>query len=138
MGTQAVLTEVQRVACVAPLSLVHVTTQDHRYGSHVIPKGAAVLANLSFIMKNPAHFPEPHLFNPYRFLNQAGEFVKSEHFIPFGVGKRVCMGEPLARNELFIFLANLVQRLEFLPPLSHPLPNREDYYANFTHVPSDF
>ena len=69
------------------------------------------MANLHFIMKDPAHFKEPATFNPHRFLDGEGRFVRSERVVPFGIGKRACMGEPLARNELFLFFANLVQRL---------------------------
>ena len=34
---------------------------------------------------------------------------------PFGLGKRKCLGEQLARNNLFITLVSMVQRFELLP-----------------------
>ena len=64
--------------------------------------------------------------------------MRSEQVVPFGIGKRACMGEPLARNELFLFFASLVQRLRFLPPTDHPLPDPEEYVTNFTNIPHDF
>ena len=48
------------------------------------------------------------------------------------------MGELLARNEVFLFTVNLVQKLQFLPPVSNPAPNAANYYASLTHSPDDF
>ena len=39
------------------------------------------------------------------------------------------MGELLAKNEVYLFAANLLQKLEFLPANSQPLPDREKYLA---------
>ena len=45
--------------------------------------------------------------------------------IPFWVGPRHCLGEQLARMEIFIFLVSLVQRFKFLPdPNEDKLPDR--------------
>lgn len=52
-------------------------------------------------------FPEPHLFKPERFLTADGELKKIDEFVPFGLGKRQCLGESLARMELFLFTANI-------------------------------
>ena len=48
------------------------------------------------------------------------------------------MGELLARNEVFLFTVNLLQRMKFLPPVNHPAPNPANYSANFTNIPDDF
>ena len=37
-------------------------------------------------------------------------FSRSDRLVPFGLGRRYCMGEQLARNEIFIFLADLLQQ----------------------------
>ena len=58
--------------------------------------------------------------------------------IPFGIGKRVCMGELLARNQVFLVTVNLLQRMTFLPPVNNPLPDPVNYTANFTNIPNDF
>jgi cytochrome P450 len=44
---------------------------------------------------------------PERFLDENGCFKKMEELVPFSLGKRVCLGESLARDELFLLLANL-------------------------------
>ena len=49
-------------------------------------QGSVLLANLSFIMKDPQYFKDPLTFNPYRFIDTQGNFIKNERVIPFGVG----------------------------------------------------
>ena len=135
--TMAMLTEVQRMACVIPASN-RAMTQDYNHNGYFFPKGALLLENLCFMMKDPAHFPDPEVFNPNRFLDVDGKFVRNERMVSFGIGQRICMGESLARQELFMFFGSLVQRLKFLPPTSHSMPDQEDFKVNFTRVPADF
>nr|KAG5701785.1 hypothetical protein BaRGS_000775 [Batillaria attramentaria] len=40
-------------------------------------------------------------------------------------GRRVCLGESLARTELFLYLATMIQRFQFLPPEDGQLPSLE-------------
>ena len=65
-------------------------------------------------------------------------FVKNERLIPFGIGKRTCMGELLARNEIFLFTVNLIQKLRFSLPSYHEKPSVSNYNASFTRIPDDF
>ena len=65
-------------------------------------------------------------------------FKKINQWVPFGLGKRVCAGESLAVHEVFIFFVMMIQRLKFNPPLNHPKPNEEDYFAGFTRIPKSF
>ena len=58
--------------------------------------------------------------------------------IPFGIGKRYCMGEILARNEIFLFTVNLLQKVRFLPPKKNLPPDPSDYNASLTRIPDDF
>ena len=43
--------------------------------------------NLEYIMHDPNHFSDPMEFNPARFLDADGKFVKNERMVPFGIGK---------------------------------------------------
>lgn len=59
---------------------------------------------------------EPSLFNPDRFLSADGtelNKMEAEKVMLFGLGKRRCVGEVIARSEVFLFLAILIQRLKF-------------------------
>jgi len=66
------------------------------------------------------------------------KYKKHPALVPFGVGKRQCMGEALARNEVMLFAVGLIQRLTFLPPADGALPDPEDYHVSVTRMPNDF
>ena len=61
-------------------------------------------------MKITSNTPE---FRPKRWISSDGKFQKNEAFIGFSMGPRVCLGESLARSELFLFLASIIQRFTF-------------------------
>lgn len=73
--------------------------QDITFHGYTIPKGTTILMNLHSIHFDPAIFANPRKFQPDRFVNEKGEFdtSKSEKVIPFGYGKRKCVGK---QNEL--------------------------------------
>ena len=82
---------------------------------------------------------KPEVFNPDRFLDDEGKFVRSPHVIPFSVGPRHCLGEQLARMEYFVFLVSLLQRFEFLPdPDAKELPDINDGLSGFVFVPKPY
>lgn len=58
-----------------------------------------------------------------RFMDDQGQRVTPSCFLPFGAGPRVCVGESLARLELFLFLSSLLQRMSFRLPGGAPLPS---------------
>ena len=73
-----------------------------------------------------------------RFYILIFRFLKNERVIPFGLGKRYCMGELLARNEIFLFLVTMLQKMQFKLPQFHPAPDPENYLVNLTRIPDDF
>ena len=51
-----------------------------------------------------AHYEDPMTFKPERFLDQDNKFVgASSKNLWFGIGKRRCAGEILARAEVICF-----------------------------------
>ena len=52
--------------------------------------------------QDPQVFHNPESFDPERFRDVDGKIRKIDQFTPFGIGKRICMGESLSKNEAFI------------------------------------
>ncbi|XP_051807630.1 cytochrome P450 2F2-like isoform X4 [Acanthochromis polyacanthus] len=113
---QAVTHEVQRIANIAPLSAFHCTTKDTELMGYSIPRGTMIIQNLSSVLNEEGQWKYPHEFNPENFLNDQGEFVKPDAFMPFSAGPRVCLGEGLARMELFLIMVTLLRKFKFIWP----------------------
>uniref|UniRef100_A0A3Q0S9X5 Cytochrome P450, family 2, subfamily X, polypeptide 9 n=1 Tax=Amphilophus citrinellus TaxID=61819 RepID=A0A3Q0S9X5_AMPCI len=126
--TQAVIHEVQRVANTVPTAL-HCTTRDTELMGYSIPKGTLIIENLTSVLNEEGQWKFPHEFNPENFLNDQGEFVKPEAFMPFSAGPRVCLGEGLARMELFLMMVTLLRKFKFIWPEEAGEPDFTQVYG---------
>jgi cytochrome P450 family 2 subfamily U polypeptide 1 len=125
--TEAVLLEAQRIGSSVPLA-IREATQDIYYKGIRIPKGAVLIGNIWAVHNDPHNFPNPREFLPERFINkETGKLDrnKANEILPFGAGKRLCLGESLARMEMFLIFAALLQRFKFRVPHYHCLPTTE-------------
>ncbi|XP_059197220.1 cytochrome P450 2K1-like [Centropristis striata] len=114
--TDAVIHEVQRMGNIVPLNGLRLAAEDTTLGSYFIPKGTIVMPMLTSVMFDKTEWETPDTFNPGHFLDAEGKFVKREALLPFSAGKRVCLGEGLAKMELFLFLVGLLQKFSFSVP----------------------
>ncbi|XP_008849657.1 cytochrome P450 2W1 [Nannospalax galili] len=112
--TSAVLHETQRYITLLP-HVPHCTTVDTQLGGYLLPKGTPVIPLLTSVLLDKTQWETPGQFNPGHFLDADGRFVKRAAFLPFSTGRRVCVGESLARMELFLLFAGLLQRYCLLP-----------------------
>ena len=115
----ATLLEIQRLAKVAPGSLPHILMKDTVVNDYHFPRNTMFIANITKFHMDPEVFPSPEIFQPERFIDENGKYKKNDQVVPFGIGKRVCMGDTLAKNEMFIFFVRMLQRITF-----HQTPNK--------------
>ncbi|XP_057678894.1 cytochrome P450 2K1-like isoform X1 [Corythoichthys intestinalis] len=114
--TDAVIHETQRLANIAPMAIPHRTSQDVTFRGYFIEKYTTIYVLLTSVLYDESVWEKPHSFHPDHFLDKDGKFVKNDAFMPFSAGRRVCLGESLARMELFIFFVTLLQHFRFRPP----------------------
>ncbi|KAG1840965.1 cytochrome P450 [Suillus tomentosus] len=83
----------------------HRATKDIIWKNYLIPAGATVIGNHWAIANDPEVFPEPHRFNPQRWIDDAGRVRSDLRFFTFGFGRRVCPGQHVANRSVFITTA---------------------------------
>lgn len=77
-------------------------------------------------MFDPVNFADPQKFMPERFLEADGKTLKKvDGFLPFSIGRRQCLGESLARAELFLVFANFMRNFRISVPLDHEQPTTD-------------
>ncbi|XP_044800845.2 cytochrome P450 2J2 isoform X3 [Bubalus bubalis] len=133
--TNAVIHEVQRMGNIVPMNVPREVTVDTTLNGYHLVKGSMVLTNLTALHRDPAEWATPDTFNPEHFLEN-GQFKKRESFLPFSIGKRMCLGEQLARTELFIFFTSLLQKFTFRPPENEKLSLK--FRASLTSSPASY
>ncbi|XP_045201678.2 steroid 17-alpha-hydroxylase/17,20 lyase-like isoform X3 [Mercenaria mercenaria] len=112
--TEAVLHECMRLGTVAPLGAQHKTICDTEVAGYRIPKGTTVAINHWALHHDPDAWEEVDRFIPERYLDSKGKLgPKPNNWLPFSAGKRVCLGEFVAKPELHLIFACLMQRYKW-------------------------
>ncbi|XP_072044317.1 cytochrome P450 2J2-like [Amphiura filiformis] len=121
--TEAVLLEIQRIRTVLPLGVPHVASEDTTLAGYYIPKGTYVVANVWALHNDPDVWAEPDQFKPERFLDEDGKLSYREELIPFSTGNRVCLGENLAKMEVFLFFTYILHSFTITNPNDAKAPS---------------
>lgn len=111
--TEAVIMEALRL--IASPIVPHVASQDSTIGGYLIEKDSLIFLNNYNLSMSAELWDEPTKFKPERFI-QNGHVVKPDHFLPFGAGRRSCMGYKMVQFLSFSVIASFMQHFDMRPP----------------------
>jgi len=115
---RAIIKETQRFRPVAAQGFPHATSKDDEYRGYIIPAGTTVFANHYSVHFDKKRHPNPHLFQPERWMDPKWNMSAAEsaaqrdperrdHFA-YGVGRRICPGIYVAENSLFLLVSRVL------------------------------
>ncbi|KAK9401458.1 cytochrome P450 2C8-like [Crotalus adamanteus] len=111
--TNAVAHEIQRFSNIVSIGVPRYCIRDTMIQKFHLRKGTIFIPNMASALHDANEWETPLAFNPNHFLDKEGNFICREAFVPFSLGHRACLGENLAKTELFLFFTNLVQTFNF-------------------------
>lgn len=108
----ATIHEVMRMRPVLPNAEPRLVKQEVQIGGHTYPPGVVLVANAYLVHHDPDIYPEPGVLRPERFLEQPpGTYT----WLPFGGGRRRCLGASFAMLEMKLVLRGVLTRYEVRP-----------------------
>ncbi|XP_077977543.1 steroid 17-alpha-hydroxylase/17,20 lyase-like [Glandiceps talaboti] len=137
---KAAIYETMRLHTILPLSVFHRTLCTTSVNGCQIPADTIIIPNHWAIDHDPDVFKDPYVYRPERFIDpNTGRCVSFNemNFTPFGMGRRVCLGEMLAKMEYFLIAANLLHQFEVSVPVNHGKPSTEGILG-LTYDPKHF
>ncbi|CAL7933607.1 unnamed protein product [Xylocopa violacea] len=135
--TNAVVLESIRMFMGRTLNVPHRALRDTTILGYKIPKNTMLIANFNRIVMDEA-WDNPEDFRPERFIDESGNIVTPHTFIPFSIGRHRCMGENLARSNMFIITTALLQAFTFSPVPGEEKPSSQDFIDGVTAGPKPF
>ncbi|XP_077243484.1 cytochrome P450 monooxygenase 76AD131-like [Tasmannia lanceolata] len=100
----------------------HTNSETRVVGGYTVPKGSGVYVNVWAIQRDPSVWDNPSDFDPERFLNANATGIKWDYrgndfrYFPFGSGRRICPGIPLAERSVNYVLGSLLHTFNWQLP----------------------
>lgn len=126
---KAFVKETLRMHMHLPLLLPHLNEEAAELAGFHIPAKSLLFVNAYAIAHDPAIWPDPERFDPERFLREDVDVTGQDcRLLPFGAGRRVCPGFPVAIPQVHLTIARLVQQYQLvLPPGEGRVDTREEF-----------
>lgn len=111
---RATVKETMRIHPSVPFLIPRKVETDVEVYGYTVPMGAQVLVNAWAIGRDPSIWKNPTTFMPERFLESEVD-VRGQDFelIPFGAGRRICLGLPLAMRMIPVVLGSLINSFDW-------------------------
>nr|GEZ42105.1 7-ethoxycoumarin O-deethylase-like [Tanacetum cinerariifolium] len=111
---KCIVKETLRIHPPFPLLIPRKVDKQVKLNSYTVPKGTQVLINVWAIGRDPNIWEDSLDFKPEIFMN-SGIDVQGQHFelIPFGAGRRICSGLPLAMRMIPMMLGSLLNMFDW-------------------------
>ncbi|XP_067211292.1 methyl farnesoate epoxidase-like [Linepithema humile] len=138
MYLQVVVLECLRLFIAYSFSLPHRTLKDTTILGYKVPKNTMLMVNFNGVYDDKAYCDDFKNFRPERFFDKDGNIVTPDNYFPFGLGKRHCIGEMLARSNIFIIIATLLQNFSFSVVPGEPQPSTQDFIFGATPCPKPY
>jgi cytochrome P450 len=93
------------------------SVKEFEFNGHTVPEGAYLNYCSWASHRIPEFFPEPEAFRPERFTRERKAALPRGAYVPFGGGKRICIGKRFGQTEVKLVATMLLQRmrLDLLP-----------------------
>ncbi|KAL2512620.1 Cytochrome [Abeliophyllum distichum] len=111
---QSVIKETFRYHPTGPLLVPHKADVDTEINGYIVPKDSQIFVNIWAMGRDPNIWSNPNSFEPERFLKREID-IKGQDFdlIPFGSGRRICPGLPLATRMLPLMVATMIHNFDW-------------------------
>ncbi|EFN75914.1 probable cytochrome P450 303a1 [Harpegnathos saltator] len=131
---QATVLESVRMFIGRCLNVPRRTLRDTFIKGYRIPKDTMLVLNFNSIYMDES-WGDPENFRPERFLDDDGNVFMPKNYYPFSAGRHRCMGETLAKRNIFLITAALLQAFNFSVAPGEPRPSSQDYTDGVTPSP---
>jgi cytochrome P450 len=117
--TRQVFSEAMRLYPPAPI-ITRTALNDFKLGEFLIPAGTAMFVPIYAVHRHASIWPQPEVFDPERFSQEAAKERHRFAYMPFGAGPRVCIGSGFALMEAVTILAVLLQKVRLSNTTNEP------------------
>ncbi|XP_032664970.1 probable cytochrome P450 303a1 [Odontomachus brunneus] len=134
---QATVLEFIRMFIGRSLSVPRRSLKDTFIKGYKIPKDTMLVLNFYSVCMDES-WGDPENFRPERFLDDNGNVFIPKTYFPFSMGRHRCMGEALAKGNIFLITTTLLQAFNFSVPPGEPRPSEQDYMDGVTPAPKPY
>lgn len=120
---EAIVLESVRFFMVNTFGIAHRALRDTKLCGFDIPEDTMVLPMLSGMLNDSRIIKNPEEFDPGNFLDEQGKLVVPDNFHPFGLGKHRCIGESMAKCNLFLLCTTILQNFYLEIPPGQGIPS---------------